>query len=168
MISCKNESTALAASCAPPIKSSRNKATTPSSSTNTGGEACDSGRLVIAERKVALRHSYIGQCKRTWFGDSTLSGSPQAGQMRSSVSCSVARHADTAPTRPASDTRVEHIPDGAGPCRCKTTQLPSRWQLEPHQCDSNLVACCSQPRQRLHSSMSYGAPRLQDAALLLT
>ena len=83
---CKKACAALVASFAPPIKSSRKKAMIPSSSLNTGGEACAAGEPATFVRKAALWCSYAGQCNNTWCTDSILSGSPQVGHMRSCVS----------------------------------------------------------------------------------
>ena len=54
MIACKNVSTAVAASCAPFMKSTRDRAKTPSSSSYTGVEACAAGRHATAVLKAAL------------------------------------------------------------------------------------------------------------------
>jgi len=82
MIACKNVSTAIAASCAPPMKSSRSKAITPSPSSNTGEEDRAAGREATAVRKATRRCSYAGQSSNTCCVDSMLSGSSQAGHMR--------------------------------------------------------------------------------------
>ena len=57
MTACKNVSAAMRAACAPPMKSSRKKATTPSSSVRAAGKACAVGKAASAARKAALRRS---------------------------------------------------------------------------------------------------------------
>ena len=44
MTACRKESAAVSASCAPPMKSSRKKEMTPSSSIRAAGEACAAGK----------------------------------------------------------------------------------------------------------------------------
>ena len=77
---------AVSASCAPPMKSSRKKAMTPSSSIRAAREVCADGNLAFAARKATLRGSCAGQCNNTCCMDSMLSGCSQAGHMRSSLS----------------------------------------------------------------------------------
>ena len=86
MTACKNVSAAIRAACAPPIKSSRKKAMTPPSSVRAAGKACAMGKAASAARKAAPRRSWTGQCNKTCYMDSMLSGYSQARHMRSCLS----------------------------------------------------------------------------------
>ena len=86
MTACRKESIAVSASCAPPMKSSRKKAMTHSSSVRAAGEACAVGKLAIAARKATLRGSCLGQCNNTCCTTSMLFGCSQAGHLQSFLS----------------------------------------------------------------------------------
>ncbi len=85
MKACGRACAAFVASSTPP-KGSFFKKGNPSSSINKGEEDCAAGKQAVFVREAALWRSYVGQCRSTWCTEFMLSGSPQAGQMRSSMS----------------------------------------------------------------------------------
>ena len=83
---CKNVSSATSAACAPPMKSSRKKATTPSSSMRAWKRPVLLVRRQVPRAKLPCAAHVQGNANFTCCTDSMLFGCSQAGHMRSCLS----------------------------------------------------------------------------------